>query len=98
MARGKMNTLKQLLNFYGSDKEHRHGYAKAYEEMLGPMRESARYVVELGVLEGASLRAWRDWFTQAKIIGVDVEPAIDIHEDDRIQCLIFDLCESESWA
>ncbi len=70
--------LAELFARYGSDKEgsNGHSYASTYQRLLEPMRESVRDVLELGVLGGASLRAWRDFFPHARIIGLDNNPEL----------------------
>jgi hypothetical protein len=48
-----------------------HDYLTTYERYLSGFRDDPITVLELGVLEGASLRMWRDYFPNAKIIGCD---------------------------
>ena len=57
----------------GGDKMHpdRHGYAKAYEEVLSGLRPWV--VVELGVFLGASLAMWDALWPDAEIIGLDLD-------------------------
>lgn len=43
---------------------------------------------------GASLRAWRDFFTEGEIFGVDIQPDCLI-EEDRLKTFIFDSRESK---
>lgn len=65
----------ELLRMHFSDKETHHNYGKAYDDILSPYRETAQAVLEIGILEGCSIRAWRDYFTSAKIIGMDNDPS-----------------------
>ena len=57
-----------------SDKGTRHCYVGLYESILERFRHTASLVVEIGVLSGASLYMWREFFTKATIIGVDTNP------------------------
>lgn len=70
--------LKEIFTKYGSldlskgtDKELRHRYADVYEELLSQFREEPITLVEIGVLGGWSMRAWRDYFEYANLIGID---------------------------
>jgi hypothetical protein len=63
-----------------------HSYTPQYHNLLSSMRDTAKIVVEIGIgniplmigisgrnyLPGASLRMWRDYFSNAKIIGCDI--------------------------
>lgn len=58
----------------GTDKNSEgHGYSKIYAELFKPWRNQPVTLLEMGIWEGASLRAWAMYFThpQARIIGVD---------------------------
>jgi len=75
-----MRKLSQLLEAHGSDKassdKSGHAYGPYYDELFTPLRDKIHSVLELGVLGGASLRAWRDFFPDCFVIGLDhsVEP------------------------
>lgn len=54
------------------------------------MRNKPLTVLEVGVLGGASLRTWRDYFPNAKIIGADINRNAKQFEEDRVQIEIMD--------
>lgn len=77
----------------------RHGTDKAagqrqllhiYESLLAPIRDDEVTVFEIGVLDGASLRMWRDFFPKGRIFGLDFKPEAVEHADDRIGIFIGD--------
>jgi cephalosporin hydroxylase len=57
---------------YYTDKNTTHSYGPVYEKLLAPYREAASYVLELGIEGGGSLRTWRDYFSKATIVGMDI--------------------------
>ncbi len=65
--------LSELLRNNGSDKCIHHSYADVYDEVLTPYKHSAKNILELGILEGASCRAYREFFPNATIHGIDNE-------------------------
>lgn len=76
-------TLGTLFTQYGSDKDTAHSYGPFYEELLSPIRESVTAVLEVGIARGGSLRAWRDWFPHAVVVGIDNHA--DLVHEDRIE-------------
>ena len=63
-----------------------HNYYTVYESALTPAeRRDAKHVLEIGVDRGNSLRAWREWFPNALIVGTDNCPGKLIH-GERIEC------------
>lgn len=53
-----------------------HGYLTFYEALTRTL--DVRRVLELGVFEGASIRAWREYWPDAEVIGVDVNGMPDV--------------------
>lgn len=88
MAGGAMS-LSELFHKYGSDKDTDHCYAPVYERLLNLKRPFVKNVLEIGVFKGGSLRAWRDWFPNAAIWGVDNDRAA-LFSEDRIRCILGD--------
>lgn len=87
-----MSKLEDLFTKYGTDKGI-WGYTPAYEKHLEPMITSARNILEIGICGfrdipnnrvGASLYAWRDYFPNAMIHGIDNDGRF-IFEDERIK-------------
>ena len=50
------------------------GLMQDYESFFAPLVGQAIRLLELGVLKGASLRFWRDYFENAVIVGLDCKP------------------------
>ena len=91
--------LSVILNRYasydsrsGTDKDTVHSYGPLYEELMRPFKHTATAVLEIGVLTGASVAAWADYFQGAHVDGADVDvsrivfgadhPRIRYHEVD----------------
>ncbi len=77
---------------YKTDKCPRikHPYTPFYYKLLKTRRNSLRKMFEMGVLLGASLRMWRDFFPNAQVYGADKMPAA-MFENERISTY---LCNS----
>ena len=78
--------LCAILGSYGSDKGNvtgtaRHNFSEYYDSIFSPMRQQVRRVFELGIFQGASLRAWRDYFPNAQVMGADIDPACCFQEE-----------------
>lgn len=50
-----------------------HGYTTTYEALLADRRHDPLVVLELGVAKGASLLMWSEYFTNATILGADID-------------------------
>jgi len=89
---------------YKCDKcpEIKHFYTRHYYKMFNPIRNEVKKVLEIGIghkdtirdsdreyVTGASLFMWRDFFPNAQIYGVDIEPKC-IFQDERIETSILD--------
>ena len=72
-----------------------HNYLRNYELLLGKFRNQSITLMELGVgpdwNKGASLRMWREYFSNAQIIGVDIRDSCRSEADDKIEIKIGDL-------
>jgi SAM-dependent methyltransferase len=62
----------EALTKHGSDKVTDHSYGPVYDALLAPDRLRVCTLLEIGVLEGASLRAWADAFPSAIVFGIDI--------------------------
>lgn len=101
--------LKSLLDRYGSDKANHHDYHFAYAVILRD-RGNIANVLEIGLgsndpsvvsnmkgggSPGGSLRAMRDFASNARIYGADIDPAI-LFREDRIETFVVDQLSTSS--
>ena len=68
--------LEWVMRLFGSDKhqEGQHAYGHSYHGMFRALRYRPIKLLEIGVLSGASLTAWRAFFPRATIVGCDIRP------------------------
>lgn len=69
--------MKTLLEIYNKhkvgdwpDKNSVHSYIPVYEELLAPYRETAKNILEIGLMSGESLRMWTEYFS-GDVHGID---------------------------
>lgn len=66
--------IDEIFNAHGTDKGSKgHNYSPYYEMMFAPYKDKPISLLEVGVWQGASCRAWKDYFPKANIFGVDLE-------------------------
>jgi hypothetical protein len=76
---------------FGTDKASScHNYLNFYESYFSPLRHTRATILEIGILNGASLETWATYFSAAQIIGVDITPATKCHEGGRVAVEILD--------
>jgi hypothetical protein len=93
--------LREIALAHATDKEGRHSYADVYEKHLARLRNSPVTLLEIGVggyrnpeQGGASMRMWKEYFPNGKIIGIDIEDKRHFSED-RITILQGDQSNAE---
>ena len=76
---------------YKTDKcpQVKHVYTPVYYNMFNDIRNDVKKVFEMGILGGASLRMWRDYFPNATIYGADILKDYTFKED-RIETFVCD--------
>lgn len=67
-------SLQQIGEEYKTDKAITHFYCDNYEKYFEPLRDKEIVLLELGVAGGASIKMWREYFENAKVYGVDINP------------------------
>lgn len=75
-------TLSDISKIYPTDKDFTHNYFnEVYEKYFSPLRESTKLICEIGIggfdntrgwAPGNSLRVMREYFPNAKILGLDI--------------------------
>lgn len=92
-------TLTEILKRYpGTDKGTLHSYDEVYEKLFAPLRLRATAILEIGCRDGSSLKAWKDYFPNAVIYGIDngSENGLWISDDKRIHVLEADTTKPET--
>jgi hypothetical protein len=64
--------MLKLLDDSRSDKNTRHSYARTYSSLFYDKMTTARYIMEIGVSKGGSIRMWHDYFRNSHIYGLDI--------------------------
>ncbi len=67
-----------------------HNYLPAYARYLEPIRETATRVMEIGVQSGKSLTMWEEYFPNATLVGLDIDPKCKEIEGGRRKIAIGD--------
>jgi len=80
-----MKTLLEIYDPTTSDKGTNHSYIEhIYEDLFSKYRNSADAVLEIGTYEGGSLYMWKEYFTKAKIYGIESFKRVDIIDERDI--------------
>jgi len=73
-------------------------YFQVYERLFGPDVGKPITFVEIGILDGGSLHMWREYLgPEARIIGIDVNPAARKWESDGFEIIIGDQADPAFW-
>jgi hypothetical protein len=82
-VRNESLKLEGLFTKFGSDKETRHSYSKIYSTLLNGIRKPRILEIGIGSINdfpyaglapGGSLKAWREGYPDALIVGADIDP------------------------
>lgn len=92
-----MKLIEEILQAWGADpvsgtdKQREHSYGEVYDRLFWrEERAAVSKVLEIGLAYGASLKAWREAFPNALIIGLDNNPGAMLHGTDRIETFVVD--------
>lgn len=93
--------ISEILLNYDSDKnlgsidpEKGHIYGKSYDSIFEKfdMDSNQIYLLEIGIQKGGSISAWKDYFKNGKIYGIDIQDQIlDKYRRDDVEYIISDI-------
>lgn len=94
-----LRTLSEIYKDYsrpersgGGDKGSSHSYIQEYYgHVLEDYRPTLNTVCEVGIFKGDSLLMWREYFPNARIVGVDISVPSDLHKkltENNIEVII----------
>jgi hypothetical protein len=76
------SNLEKLAIKYGTDKSSEvHNYCVKYEKYLPFNRYDKLNILEIGVLNGKSLKTWQEYYYKSNIIGIDINPDCEQYND-----------------
>ncbi len=78
--------ISEILMTYKTDKARDHSYGPFYDELFSRFdKEAPLDILELGVQGGGSLLAWKDYFLNAKVHGIDISDSRhEEYKSDRV--------------
>jgi hypothetical protein len=80
-----MRILDDIAKRMNADKSSLyHNYMDEYQRHLEKWWHAPIKLLEIGIDKGNSLRVWRDYFSQAEITGIDINPPLNI---EGVTCL-----------
>jgi glutaredoxin-related protein len=65
-------SLSDIADNSRTDKNTAHSYLPVYQELLVNKKNSAKNILEVGILNGGSIKLWHDYFTNATVYGLDI--------------------------
>ena len=90
-----MRSLNEIGLSQQTDKaSHIHDYLNFYERRFQHLRHERFVLIEIGVLKGGSTRTWAEFFPNAQIVGLDVEPSCKENEGGNIAIRIGDAADA----
>lgn len=91
------NDLDRMAHKYGTDKCTQSvgklspkGYTEQYFKYFNPLRDKKIKLLEIGIAKGASLKMWEEFFPNAEIFGIDIDPGCKVYETKRTKVFIGD--------
>lgn len=65
--------ISKVLEKYDTDKVKEHTYGPVYDAVFSRFDRFAELnILEIGIQKGGSLKAWRDYFPNARVTGIDI--------------------------
>jgi len=82
-----MESLTEIGSKHGTDKvdkfhtQFTKNYMNIYERYFEDIRNNTIKILEIGVLNGSSIRTWREYFQNGEVHGIDIQPQCKNVED-----------------
>jgi hypothetical protein len=91
-----MSILNELAKKHGTDKSSEvHNYCDKYAKYFDFERYSEIKILEIGVLNGKSLDTWKEYFYNAKIVGLDIDPKCAQYTQENLSIEIGDQTDAQ---
>jgi len=84
----EVKNLDEIGKYFGTDKQYLHNYYnRFYQNLLNEYQQHCD-ILEIGILDGASIRVWSNFFQSGNIHGIDINQ-LNINTD-RIHTFVVD--------
>jgi SAM-dependent methyltransferase len=88
--------LTEIANKYNTDKgDHNSKYSYIYDSFFHLWRDRPIRILEIGIAGGGSLRMWEEYFPNASVYGLDINPNCKVYESDRTKVFIGDATDMD---
>ncbi len=89
--------ISEILSQVETDKIKDHHYGEAYDTLFSKFdRNAALNILEIGTQKGGSLLAWKEYFPNSKVTGVDIVDVVKPeYRRDDINYIISDIKDLE---
>lgn len=73
-----MEMISEILKKYDTDKVNPHTYGSVYDNLFSEFdRQASLNILEIGTQKGGSLCAWKEYFPNATITGIDIVDVVN---------------------
>ncbi len=85
--------ISEVLSKYDTDKICHHNYGDAYDQLFSKFdRQAPLNILEIGTQKGGTLLAWKEYFPNANVIGVDIIDVVsEEYRKDNVTRIVSDI-------
>lgn len=85
--------IGEILKKYETDKNSGHHYGEPYRQIFSQFDKTAKLdILEIGTQKGGSLLAWKEYFPNANITGIDIkDQVLDKYKRSDINYIVCDV-------
>jgi len=81
------NSLMDLGETFPTDKHYLHNYfSQVYQDVFFPLKNNVKSFIEIGTLDGNSLKVFKRFFKDAKIYGLDLKEHVVDNDIEVLKC------------
>jgi hypothetical protein len=81
------NSLMELGEVFPTDKHYWHNYFnQVYQDVLSPIKNDVKLLIEVGILDGNSLKVFKRFFSNSKVYGIDLREDLIDNDIEVIKC------------
>jgi hypothetical protein len=98
-AKSELLSIINRLKLNNTDKSTGHSYIPhVYDELFLPFKDKKTSILEIGIREGDSIRLWHEYFSNAKIYGIDNNASNRFRDVvlDRVQIIFGDAYDGKT--